>query len=519
MKCNVFLRDWALKAVGLVYITLPTVVYAIGMLRPWIGIPAAALILAALVVSIRTLHKGQAETTGEGLTISIWMLAVFACVAVFWCILCGQGALCVQMWDWFSRNATFRDLITHEWPVIYPNQHGAALSFYFGHWLPAAVIGRSVMLLTGSLDKAWAIGNACLGLWTAAGVFIVMLLLLLKFRARSVLVMLMIIVMLVFFCGSGYVGLWVRLWWKNGVAPLGPWSGPFQFTSNNALLAWVFHQTVVPWVATLLLLDRARCFPYAAFVVSLVPLCGVFPAVGLAWILAALLVVAATKAFGGRSLGPFVESLFTLPNLVGILVVVPLVSALLFTNTAAGEVQLAWVGVPSKLRFLCHWLFFVTCEVGLYALMLLRWGRRNVLYWAAFSFLLLCPLLKIGSACDFCMRSSIPALFVVMVLVQEYLLNTERWYLPSKVLLAALLLMAGVEVEKHMANTIQATCRFRAAAKPLAFDPLYTYDQDFSATSVKEKIKDRLMIEFSSNILCRRPDETFFFKYLAKRKD
>ena len=185
MRYNVFLRDWALNTVGLVYIALPTVVYAIGMLRPWIGIPAAALMLAALVASIRTVRKGQRESADEGLTISVWMLAVFACVAVLWCILCGQGALCIQMWDWFSRNATFRDLITHEWPVIYPNQDGAALSFYLGHWLPAAVIGRSVMLLTGSLDKAWVVGNVCLGLWTAAGVFIVMLLLLRRLRVRS----------------------------------------------------------------------------------------------------------------------------------------------------------------------------------------------------------------------------------------------------------------------------------------------------------------------------------------------
>ena len=517
MKYKVFLRDWVLKAVGLTYIALPTVVYAVGMLRPWIGIPAAVLMLAALVVSVRTVRKGQGETEEEGLTISIWMLAVFACVAVLWCILCGQGALCIQVWDWFSRNATFRDLITHEWPVIYPSQDGAALSFYFGHWLPAAVIGRSVMLLTGSLDKAWAIGNACLGLWTAAGVFIVMLLLLRRLRVRSAVVMLMIVAVLMLFWGSGHVGRWFLLW-KNGTVHGGPWSVLFQFTPNNQLLAWVFHQTVVPWVATLLLLDGERSFPYAAFVVALVPLCGVFPSVGLAWILAALLAVAAFKAFSGRMVGSFVRSLITLPNLVGILVIAPLVAAFLLTNTAAGEVQPAWVGVQPKMYFVHRWLLFVTCEVGFYALLLLRWGRKSVLYWATFSFLLFCPLLKVGSGCDFCMRSSIPALFVVMVLVLEYLLHAERRRWPSKALLACLLLMAAWEVGKGMANTIKATCQYRAASKPLAYDPLYTYDQDLSKFKWKTP-KDRLIIEFSSNILCKRPDETFFFKYLARRKD
>ena len=516
MNKNIYFPGWLVRSSGLVYMALPLLVFSIGMLRPWIGVPGAAFMLAALAASVRTMRKGGGETADEGLSISVWALAALACIAVLWCILCGQGALCVQMWDWFSRNATFRDLITHEWPVIYPNQHGAALSFYFGHWLPAAVIGRSIMLLTGSLDKAWAIGNVCLGLWTAAGIFIVMLLLLRQLRVRSALVMFMVVAVLVLFYGSGHVGRWFLLW-KNGTVHHGPWSVLFQFTSNNALLAWVFHQTVVPWVATLLLLDGDCCFPYAAFVVSLVPLCGVFPAVGLAWVLAALLAVAAFKALMGRTFGSFVKSLTTLPNLVGILVIVPLVAAFLLTNTAAGEVQPAWVGVQPKMYFVRRWLLFVTCEVGFYALVLLRWGRKSVLYWAAFSFLLFCPLLKVGSACDFCMRSSIPALFLVMVLVLEYLLHAERRRWLSKVLLVFLLLMAGWEVGQDMANTIKVTCQRRAASKTLACDPLYTYDQDLSKFKVR-KPKDRLMIEFSSNILCKRPNETFFFRYLGKGK-
>ena len=32
------------------------------------------------------------------------------------------------------------------------------------------------------------------------------------------------------------------------------------------------------------------------------------------------------------------------------------------------------------------------------------------------------------------------------------------------------------------------------------------------------KPKHRLMIEFSSNSLCKRPNETFFFRFLAKGK-
>ena len=84
-------------------------------------------------------------------------------------------------------------------------------------------------------------------------------------------------------------------------------------------------------------------------------------------------------------------------------------------------------------------------------------------------------------------------------------------------MLACLLLMAGWEVGQDMANTIKVTCQRRAASKTLACDPLYTYDQDLGKFKVR-KPKHRLMIEFSSNILCKRPNETFFFRFLAKGK-
>lgn len=516
MKGDMILKGIHLKAVALAYTALPVIVFMLGMLRPWIGVPAAAAVIAAAVMTVRMAAGRDDSRPEDGLHVNVAVLAALAVVAVAWCLLCGQCAVFAQKWDWFSRNATFRDLITHSWPVICEKQGGAALSFYFGHWLPSAVVGRAVMLATGSLDMAWSIGNICLGLWTAGGVFIVMLLLLFHLRAHAVLKIAVTVLTLLFFSGTSFFG-YLFLLWKNGVVESSPWSALFQFTSNNSLLAWVFHQTVVPWIAILLLLDDERCLPYAAFVIALVPLCGAFPAVGLAWIAGAGALVSAVKALKANRFWPFLKSLASFPNLIGILVVVPVIASFLFTNTAAGEVCPAWKYVFPKSFFFHRWMLFVACEVGAYALLLLCGHWRNPVYWASFSFLALCPLLQVGSSCDFCMRASIPALFAVMVLVLKSIVGKGFATIPVKVALSLVVLVCIWRVGIDMQRTVCKTRELRSRGRPVAYDPLYSYDRDFGTLELKNK-RDRLMVEFSGNILCRNPEDTFFFRYLARSK-
>ena len=519
MKRTVFLPSALLKTAGLVYVTLPVLVFLVGMLKPWIGFTSAGLVMVSMFWALRGMRGAAIHGDGSpnGITLPAYMLVVLACIALAWCILCGQFALCVQTWDWFSRNATFRDLITHSWPVILPKQGGAALVLYLGHWLPSAVIGRAVMLVTGSLDAAWLVGNIFLGLWTVLGVFLVMLLLLDRLRPLSARAMLLVVAGLVFFGTTCYFGPLV-LRWKNGEIPTGAWASMFSFSPNHELLSWVFHQTVVPWVATLLLLDGKKCFGHAIFVLALVPICGPFPSTGLAWLLGCLLLIEAWKSFWGGTTGVFARSVLTFPNAVGVLVVMPLVAAFLFTNTAAGQVGPAWAGVQPKSYFVHRWLLFITCELALYAILLIRRCHGNPLYWISFAFLSLCPLLKIGPWCDFCMRASIPLFFVVMLLILECLLESRRKHRPEKFLLAACLLLCCVHQGTVMWKTVCHTIRKRAAARPVAYDPLYSYDRDFSELKLKT-LHDRLMVEFSSNILCRKPEDTFFFRCLAKRNE
>lgn len=149
-----------LKKLAFFLLALPSVIFMIGFLKWYIGIPVALLIGAAYFCTLRDDRRAEHEAyEGEKVIVISrrCLIALFA-ITVAWCYFGGFGNLYYQSDDWFARNAVFRDLISHEWPVIYGTKD-VALVYYIGFWLPAAVIGKAVFLLCGNLETAFFIGN------------------------------------------------------------------------------------------------------------------------------------------------------------------------------------------------------------------------------------------------------------------------------------------------------------------------------------------------------------------------
>lgn len=518
----------SLKQSAVIYLSLPVLFFCAGMLRLSVAIPSTVAVLFALWRVLAALRRDTDRSPcDEDRKLPVLTVALFFTGALALCILCGQFGICVQKWDWFSRNATFRDLLTHPWPVIYPQHENMGMAFYFGHWLPPAAVGRGVYILTGSLDIAWRIGNVLLGLWTASGVSLAFLLVAVGVRARSFRPAVLVLAVCMSFSGCFFIGkLFLSLkavvlggeWpltWANWAWGTGTWSGLFQFTHNFGLLAWVFHQSVVPWIATALLFGNRCRWNHAIFIVALVPICGPFPAVGLAWIVMFMLFRDWMRAVGAGRMAAFVKSLLTIPNLVGVCVVTPLVAALLCTNSATGQVVPAWHDVTPRMFFFHRWMLFVTAEVGIFAVVLLRRNWREPEYWAVFLSLSLCPLLKIGPSCDFCMRASIPGLFAVMIMSIDYLLNAHGRSLVGRCILGICLSVGAVAVGYDAVGVLYQTAVRRAHRQSVACDPLYTYDRDLKAFPVRDA-SDRLIVEFSNHFYCKDPQHTLFFKYLAR---
>ena len=136
----------------------------------------------------------------------------------------------------------------------------------------------------------------------------------------------------------------------------------FNYTSNSTCLFWVFHQAVPAWVAILFFARGAR-LSESAFLVSLLPICGPFPAIGIAFAVCVLGLNRVCSSAGGFL--RVLRASVSLPNLIGVFVVAPLVAAFICCNPAAGRFSFAWMETYAVFSF-TRWLLFFGCELGLY---------------------------------------------------------------------------------------------------------------------------------------------------------
>lgn len=508
----------------LAYLALPTVVFLLGWLRWELGVPAAAAVLVALYCAIARKRADGAMTLApivepaEKLEIAVPVaLALVACI-VAWCVFAGQGGFVVQSGDWHWRNATLRDLITHEWPVRYDDWN-RALVFYVGHWLPPALVGKLVLAATDSLPCAWRLGNIALLCWTAVGVVLVLSQLLVILKARSVRSQFAVLALLVFLGGMDAVGA-MALNIKQMLAGLPPenswwdfgdwWSIVFNYTSNSTCLFWVFHQAVPAWMAILFVARGAR-LSEVAFLASLLVIYCPLPATGVAFAVC-VLVLHRLRSGCGNFAAVFRECI-SLPNLVGVLVVVPLVAAFICSNPAAGRLSFAWTAMGMAF-FLKRWALFFVCELGLYFVLTFGCCRRNPWWWYALVWLAFCPMVRIDGAADFCMRASIPSFLALGVLVfhSAVRLRAERsWKWAA---LVGCLVVGSYVPVKEMAWELYRTSRVGLGV--VVSDQIVTFDQDLEARFAEEYNWPGIGDWITAMNTVKSPDELFFFRCLAR---
>jgi hypothetical protein len=73
-----------------------------------------------------------------------------------------------------------------------------------------------------------------------------------------------------------------------------------------------------------------------------------------------------------------------------------------------------------------NYYIFIILECGLYLLFLYANHGREPLFWICLVSLIVIPFFRIGTSQDFCMRVSIPALFLTQVMIQQTLLGRKE---------------------------------------------------------------------------------------------
>jgi len=432
-----------LKRCALIYITLPLFCFFIGWLKwYWLIVSCLALVVSLLAteekgIFYRLFHKGKQSGAAASLQIeetSIvlpkWMIAVIALTALLYCYFCGIGRLWGQTSDYAWRNAIFRDLIMRDWPVYYDKIHGA-LSYYFGMWLPAAIPGKIVYLITGGNYKAgFFAGNIAFLIYYAVGITLLFLLILLHFKKVKPAHVLLIIAGFIFFSGMDIVGSDFKVGQDLHIEW---WAIYYQYSSFTTCICWVFNQSLITWICMALLINETKVSNYVLIGMACL-FCSPFPFLGYFIYCVSIGVKRCMDMVKAKQGKDFLRESFSVQNVCAALFIFPFIAFFLISNSYMNESK-ATESVSAAASWgmleIIMYLSFLLYEFGLLAMLIAKKNRKNYLFYVTVIQLIIYPLINIGINSDLTMRASMPAIFMMFLMCYKYLLE-EQLVRPKK---------------------------------------------------------------------------------------
>lgn len=452
-----------LMALAYAYLFLPFLLFVLGWLKLYIALPLAVLVVVCYV----RMAKNAPTVWTPQLTLKDWKSLVRLCLilvlVLVWVYYSGIGRFTHQTEDHNVRNAIFRMLVEEPWPLVDMNPPAAYFSgpvafvYYFGFWLPAAVVGKAFGLFAGNVAQL---------LWAAGGVLLFYFLVLAKLQKWRV----WPLVVFIFFSGMDWVAASIFRGGLINVITATPhldnWPDYFQFTSFSAQLYWVFNQSIMGWLATLLLVvqknNRAMA-PIIAFAL----ITGTIPAVGLVPLCLYFVCSNWHRQHKGQpfNIVAFIKDLLSFENIVGLFCGV-LAYLFLGTNNA-GQRFSTLFHLAGDIWWL--WLLFVACEALVLLALVAKYQYKNPLFYLITGLFLLLPWLRLGEKADLCMRGTIPSLVILYLMVVCALDKSfaqKSWGLFAG--LCAALLVGSATAETEIIHAVAYTRLYRQEGRAVA---------------------------------------------------
>lgn len=494
-----------LRKYCLIYMTLPVIIFLLGWIKPQYSIVASVL----LMFSAYRIMK-QKITSEKNLKVSIKIIMVLCLIALVWCFFAGQGGYYYQSDDYGCRNAIFRDMINFKWPVIY-DYNDSALVYYIGYWLPAAFIGKIALFITNSTSVAWAVGNFALLIWSFCGVVLVFLLLITSVNANTRKKMIATSLLFIFFSGCDILGYllfhnqlaWHIEWWAN----------LYQFSSITTCLFWVFNQTTISWIIILCLINEKNVKNFAYIGVMCLP-SGPFPFLGIFIYCICIAIKYGITAIKQNKLKGFIKDIFTFQNILSCLIIVPIYLLYYQSNAAMngkgsytnGGLDFYWNQMNCDLSVeLFRYTMFLLLEVGVYAILIYKKNKKNILFYITIVSLMIIPLFRMCGSADFAMRVSIPAITVLGYMVIDYLINNYKDLISTKKSCKyAYILLLSIYIIGSATPIIEFS---RGIANVMYYEKINLVCDDIITFNQKGKFDN-----FTTSNYSEKP----FYKYLAK---
>jgi hypothetical protein len=517
--------EW-IKRISFLYLLIPFLIFCLGYLKPFVSL-CITLIFLWLII------KNWKPTTQENQTFSLSRrsLVITFLAVLLWVALSGIGGFAFQNTDFHIRNAIFRDLINYEWPVkYYTNLTDPSipynLTYYIGFWLPAALVGKIA---------GWQVANITLYVWSVLGIVLTLFLLASKIK----LIPIKLALLFIFFSGMDVLSalVWLIVL-PNTPTPLWPpifhlehWMGGFQYSSFTTQLFWVFNQALPAWLCmALLYVTRERKYIFLIWSLCCffapLPALGMFPYVVLKFPKELIDTenlhnrpnMKPLKIFFSRLLQD-IQSLLSFENILGGGLVLGISILFFSTNIQSANIFTSRI---QSFRW-AFYIFFVLYDgLILWSIFQHRY-KVNLNWYMAGVLLIFIPLIKIGNSQDFCMRASIPTLFML------FLWSAETLSAPAtrvKIVLILLLCLGAITPIYEINRSIYRTANYFFAppteAEKLAGQEeiIYThdtteFDHPYTLTADSYKSLANFTPEQVTNFLTKA-GHTLFDDYLSK---
>lgn len=499
-----------LRSFSACYIALPVVIFLGGFLKWYFALPGICAVGYSLYQIIR--YRKPQIIQERTINLSSWGIVGVFVVMLIWTHLGGMNGYWYQSSDYSARNAIFRDLITHSWPVTYQNG-SSALVYYIGHWLPAAVIGKTVHCLFQSAQITWMCAQVALWIWSSFGLTILTLLLFLYVQADNRKKRLITIIVFVFFSGMDIIGTLLeqrlRTNFSAGVLHLEWWSPKYwQYSSLTTCLYWVFNQAIVPWIVVMLVLIDSDSRNYILYISSCL-ICAPMPAVGLCLLMMGKECSAIVTAIRIHDIKCRVRGIISSSNILILITCIPIIASYILCSSAAGDIEAKTV--IARANSLAYSIYefglFYALEAGILLIVLWPNNKKNIVFYLAGLSLLVFPFVHVGTGNDFCMRGSIPAVYLLMVFsIQRLIMPTRKkekgrgpFFTRTLTVCLVIILFIGamtpvMEIYRGLYNV------FSAGKIQLTDDKLFSFENETDSYNFTSKnYKDHLFFHLFSN--------------------
>ena len=395
-------------------------------------------------------------------------------------------------------------LVRFDWPIynydvklelVSEGVKATSLVYYIGFWMPSAVIGKIFGINSGYAFQVF---------WSVLGILLVYYFL----CARKKQLLIWPLIVLIFFSGLDIVG---RYFMWGDIPDISPmehlewWITPYQYSSMTTQLFWVFNQAIPAWLCTIFAFMQKNNRSIV-LILACCMLPGTFPFVGLL-VLVLFWMFSRKYPLSGTTTAEkikdyiyqFVQDSFTFQNFFGGGIIGIFSFLYLKSNIASGSfMQQSTYGISYN-NHLSKYLPFILLEVGVYFIVLYKYNRKSKLYWFLLINLLVIPPIKIGNSGDFCMRVSIPALFMLMLLTIDGIMQARKE--GNKYILCSviILLVIGSITPIHEITRTLTNTRER----------LYTDIQVYEASVTDYELLNAGNFSGST-------ENSFFFKYIAR---